>query len=229
MCCSKTSVKCSKSLKDTACRAKEHFLAKNRDWWVIILSFRQMKRTLSHVVLQNGRPEKPFEECCPRARRYKVNSLCENSSEEVIVKAAEKIFDKSSETVKFTLEKALALMLDAELSKHQFIRNAVRDIGCDIFANYTKVQGAKKECYPLDVDVTESYACVDLQNLLDHTVTRIFKTKTHEKLADIKEEVTFISKWVCYGSSGYSEYKQAFAEESVTNDNMFFTSSQLCA
>ncbi|KAK9738871.1 hypothetical protein QE152_g9456 [Popillia japonica] len=73
-------------------------------------------------------------------------------------------------------------------------------------------------------DTYKSYAYLGLQSLLDDTVTRIFQTKTHEELADIKEEVTLISKWGCDASSGHSEYKQTFAEENVTEANMFLTS-----
>lgn len=99
-------------------------------------------------------------------------------------------------------------MLDACLSKHQYeiIRNATRTVGCDLFLPYYKVLNAKKRCYPDDIDVTESYACVALQALLDHTAERLLQTKSEEEILAMNRELTLLSKWGCDGSSGHSEY-----------------------
>lgn len=64
----------------------------------------------------------------------------------------------------------------------------------------------QKKCYPANVQVQESCSKVGLQELLDHTVTRMF------------------SKWGCDGSSGHSEYHQKFTDPNDCDKYMFLTS-----
>lgn len=175
-----------------------------------------------------GRPQKEFAECSDRAKRYKLKKLCDNFSEELIETAAKKIEDKKSEkqAINFSSEQALALIMDASLSKYQYenLRKATNDLGFNIFPSYLKVLQSKKECYPANVEVTESMACVPLQSLLDHTATRILMAQSEEMLENMDEETTLVSKWGCDGSSGHSEYKQVFTEENISDANMFLTS-----
>lgn len=173
-----------------------------------------------------GRPAKSFEECCERAKRKKVKSLCETYPQEMINMAADKLKKQEGISPKFSAEQALALLLDAALSKHQYetIRMASKDLGYDIFPRYEIVREAKKKCYIEDTDCTESYACNGLQSLLNHTTKRIFLTKNEEDLAAMKDECTLITKWGCDGSSGHSEYKQRINEEDISDGNLFLTS-----
>lgn len=223
----------------TAARNKNAFMAKNEQWLKNIFTVEtssvqaDMVNCDSNVPgpskrFHRGRPEKSFDECCDRTKRYKVKRLCESVPEEMIKKAASKVLvqEESSDTIKFTPEKALALLLDASLSKHQYqvLRNAAKSIGCDIFPDYHKVLEAKRQCYPTDIDVTESYACVGLQSLLDHTTRRLFEVMSEDDLTKISVNSKFLHKWGCDGSSGHAEYKQSFIEENVSDSYMFLTS-----
>lgn len=209
-----------------AARNKKFFFAKNEKW--LSVKFTVLNEDIaagSSKRSHSGRPEKPIDECCDRAKRYKVKKLCETVQPELIAAAAKRISDQSTRCEAFSAEKAWALMLDASLTRHQYeiLRKAAKEIGCDIFPAYHNVLNAKKDCYPPHIDATESYAYVGLQELLDHTVKRIYKTKTDDELASMSEEVTLLSKWGCDGSSGHTEYKQSFVEDGATDTNIFLT------
>lgn len=84
----------------------------------------------------------------------------------------------------FSPEKALALLLDAKLSKYQYemLKKACRNIGHDIFPCYSKVLEAKKTCYPENVNINETFATAPLQSILDHTASRILKGQAEQKI-----------------------------------------------
>lgn len=126
----------------------------------------------------------------------------------------------------FSPEKALALLLDAKLSKYQYemLKKACRNIGHDIFPCYSKVLEAKKTCYPENININESSATVPLQSILDHTASRILKGQNEQNIIDLPENLTLISKWGCDGSSGHNEYKQVFIENDRSDSNLFLTS-----
>ncbi|PZC70923.1 hypothetical protein B5X24_HaOG214604 [Helicoverpa armigera] len=214
-------------------RNKTSFFAKNEEWLKLLFNLPVSTAVESSEECEpgpskrtrTGRPEKSFDECCDRAKRYKVKSLCENNEQQTITNAA-KCLEGELKPKKFSPEQALALFLDASLSKHQYeiIKKATKDLGCDIFPCYDIVSKAKKMCLAEDIECTESYAVVGLQSLLDHTVKRIFMTKTKEELSEMNDTCTLDSKWGCDGSSGHSEYKQAFDEEDISDENLFLTS-----
>ncbi|KAK4871438.1 hypothetical protein RN001_016456 [Aquatica leii] len=64
------------------------------------------------------------------------------------------------------------MFVEAQLTKSQY--DVIRSKAKDRFLSYKKIQEAKKECYPdkKDFKVTETGAEIDLQGLLDHTVTQ---------------------------------------------------------
>lgn len=215
-----------------ASRNKDRFLKQNEEWLRGSFSV-NVDSSLTPMDVDEpgpssrpvGRKEKPFDECCQRTKRYKVKKLLENCSKELIVAAANEA-KGTSKSASFTPEQALSLLLDASLSKHQYqiIRKATIEIGFDIFPSYHKVLEAKKECYPSEVEITESCATVKLQTLLNHTATRIMQGKSEEDVCAMGSELTLISKWGCDGSSGHSEYKQTFEEENASDASMFLTS-----
>lgn len=59
----------------------------------------------------------------------------------------------SQKVVSYTPEEALALILDANLSReaYQKIRMGAKRRGADIYPSWKRVQKAKKRCYPLAV------------------------------------------------------------------------------
>lgn len=82
----------------------------------------------------------------------------------------------------------------------------------------------QKKCYPANVQVQESCSKVGLQELLDHTVTRILMTKTENEVTELPNELQMFSKWGCDGSSGHSEYHQKFTDPNDCDKYMFLTS-----
>jgi len=126
-------------------------------------------------------------------------------SEELLTAASRKC---QSPPVSYSPERALALLIDASLSKHDYsvLRQSSKEMGTDIFPTYDKVLERKKLCYPDNIDISETSVTVKLQVLLDHTAERL------------------VSKWGCDGSSGHSEYKQSFENEGATDANMFLIS-----
>jgi len=91
-----------------------------------------------------------------------------------------------------------------------------------IFCLLIKVLEVKKECYPQQIRIIEKKAEIDLQCLLDHTVERMFKSFDTKMIANIdKEELILISKWGCDGSSGQSEFKQKFLDDSLNVSDAF--------
>lgn len=126
----------------------------------------------------------------------------------------------------FSPEKALSLIIDACLSKHQYqiLRWSAKEIGCDIFPSYHQVLSVKKECYPKNLEVQENYSKVSMQDLLDHTVSRILKAKTKAETEVLPNQLQLISKWGCDGSSGHSEYHQKFNDPNLNDKNIFLTS-----
>lgn len=135
----------------------------------------------------------------------------------------------SQSVIPYSSDKALSIVVEAKLTKFQYniIRNAAKDNNSNIYPNYETITAAKKKCYPDNLVITESIAEAPLQNLLDHTVVRLFQA-----LKEVVEALTpnelcnlhLITKWGCDGSSGMSEYKQKFSDPSVSDANIFLTS-----
>lgn len=87
----------------------------------------------------------------------------------------------------FDADTALALIMDAQLSRRQYktIRVATKKIGLDIFPSYKKIQKSKQNCYPEDIHITESLASNNLQKLLNHTTKKLFETLEKENMIDV--------------------------------------------
>lgn len=132
---------------------------------------------------------------------------------------------KEKETGKMAGEEALAMMVNAKLSRHQY--EVVRDSAADRFPSYKVVQVAKRLCYPDNILITETSASVPLQQLLDHTARRLIQSieevvKTHVAVIDF-DKLCLISKWGFDGSSGHSSYKQAFHGTGEDDSSVFIT------
>lgn len=74
-------------------------------------------------------------------------------------------------------DEALALIEDAKLSKYQYeiIREKAKAINSDIYPSYKSLEEARKRCYPSQsaFTVSEDGVSVNLQDLMDHTASRI--------------------------------------------------------
>lgn len=131
-----------------------------------------------------------------------------------------------------TPETALALISTCSLSQddYQTIRNVAKAHQADIFPSYHKVLKAKKECLPDNIDVEETYADQPLQNLLDHTVTRILNIDTVKdtisgfvepnlETSELVFDLNLHSKWGFDGSTGQSQYKQCLSNNTAGLDD----------
>lgn len=145
-------------------------------------------------------------------------------------KIAEAWMKKQKTVVPYTPDEALSLFVETKMTKSQYlkIRLGAKSRRVNIYPNYHKLRVAKEHCYPKagSIIVTESSMEVELQALLDHTVSRIIKTQEEvmESLPpELISELVLVSKWGCDGSTGHSQYKQKFEGE-TTDKDMFILS-----
>lgn len=131
----------------------------------------------------------------------------------------------------FSEDEAVSLMIEAKLSKHQYslIRREAKKKNADIYPSYHKVLEAKGRCYPPKeaIVITESLAEVTLQELLNHTASRLVDLQTPVLLSLMEEQVRnliLLTKWGCDGSTGHSQYKQRYAEAGLGDGDLFLTS-----
>lgn len=129
---------------------------------------------------------------------------------------------------KFSKDESLALMTDIRLSRYQY--NSLREQcllkNADIFPSYNQIFQAKSECYPSLMEITEKGAFIKMQQLLDHTVQRLFQIKdVKQKSLETKQNKFLLhSKWGCDGASGNSIYKQNFQNSQITDESVFSVS-----
>lgn len=118
---------------------------------------------------------------------------------------------------------ALSLFVEAGLSRSQYeiIRNSQKKL----YPCYSFLQRAKMDCYPdkETYHVTDTCAEINIQALLDLTVTRLLMY-LDEVLHTLNEEerrtLIIICKWGCDGSQ-QAQYKQKFQNDSDSDTNIF--------
>lgn len=152
-----------------------------------------------------------------------MKELCLSSPKRgTSIKKARKCLE-SPKKVALSEDQALAMMIDANLSTHQYnvIRDRVKEINKKMYPPYYKVKGAKLLCYPSDINVTETCAEIKLQSLLDHTITRLCKAQ-EEVLKSVTDlsGLAIIVKWCCDGAEQV-RYKQKFTEEQSNDESLF--------
>lgn len=114
--------------------------------------------------------------------------------------------NESSQEKMFSKETALSLITALNLSKCEYdiLRNFLIHNGTNQFPSYYQIQKAKLDCYAAKqyIVIDEREAEINLQAILDHTVSRILATLPEENTDD--QNLTLISKWGCDGSSNQS-------------------------
>lgn len=98
-------------------RKKNYFEAKYSDWLEGIFEVKLTQNVLPETSTNAGRPRKSLEECCDRAKRYKRDEIRSIFPQEEINYAAT---SESFSCSQFDPDKALALFIQAELSKRQY-------------------------------------------------------------------------------------------------------------
>jgi len=82
----------------------------------------------------------------------------------------------------------------------------------NLLPSYEKLLVAKTSCYPEKISVSESQAEVELQNLVDHTASRILKLQGDVLANDNVCNLILIGKWGFDGSTGHSEIQTESSE-----------------
>lgn len=149
---------------------------------------------------------KPFAECSARTKRrrsLKIRSSTDNTQIELVYmdylrdndrkvdvkiidqlrcaspERKQKIIDLLNEDkiiVPYTPDEALALLVDANLSVHQYelIQKQAKKRNANIYPSYPQVANAKGRCYPdkETISIVDTSVNIQLQSLLDHTAMR---------------------------------------------------------
>lgn len=188
----------------------------------------------------SGRKEKPFESCAPRTKRRKVASLTMKNPTEALALAAKsrarsspgkkdlsfviakslkspdevrkKIDQKNVSLVTMTSQDALAMKISADLSddQYQIIRNSAMMCNANIYPTLHAVSSAKGECYPENISITETSATSGLQEMLDHTLSRILKMTANSDNLTTDAAGTLFIKAGFDGASSQSIYNQKY-------------------
>jgi len=121
---------------------------------------------------------------------------------------------------------ALAMFVEAGLCRRQY--EIIRSTNKKLDPLYSVLQKAKMDCYPdkESYHVTDTCAEIKLQNLLDHTITRLL-THLREVMQTLNEKesnsLMLICKWGCDGSQ-QTQYKQKFLNDYDSDTNIFQSS-----
>lgn len=121
---------------------------------------------------------------------------------------------------------ALSKFVEAGLSRKQY--EIIRSGAPKTYPCYTLLQKVKRDCYPNSdaYTVTETHCEINLQDLLDHTTTRLVQY-LQEVIDTLNENearsLQLITKWGCDGSQ-QTEYKQKFEHTDDTDSNIFQSS-----
>ncbi|KAL4097259.1 hypothetical protein QTP88_022062 [Uroleucon formosanum] len=135
----------------------------------------------------------------------------------------------------YTGDEALAYIIDSRITKnaYQQTRIGAKQRGANIYPSYKRIIESKQRCYPEGINVNEISASIPLQQLLDHTTRRLceildfFQYNNTFKNSENCCEVEFIFKWGCDGSSGHSEYQQAFSGNEIEMESNVFNNTSV--
>lgn len=114
---------------------------------------------------------------------------------------------------------ALGLYMDLGLTKSKYIilrqYNAKHNKPNTYYPSYENIAKAKMDCYPINIEITETGASIKLQNLLDHTLYRLIQalTPNENRLLDGKQLI-FKWKWGMDGASGQQNFKMSGNDDS---------------
>lgn len=216
-----------------ACFIRNRFEEQNRDWLDDGIIRTVDDNNNNNSPKKRGPKPKEFVELGDRQKKRRSetleNKMTEKHSTEELRYTADRLAkDKEDEKEQEGQQTgnnraALSLFVDLDftVSKWDKLRAYVKKHGSN-FPEYRHIKDEKKKCYPENVTVTETSASIKLQSLLNHTAQRIIETKSIDELQSLHgKTLVLISKWGMDGSSGHSQYKQNFVDNSATDCNLF--------
>ena len=140
-------------------------------------------------------------------------------------KAAKILKTISNNTIEdrdFTPREALSSIIELNLSaaKYKILRRKHIDKNNNIYPPYYKVQQEKKKCYPPTIHLSESSISIKLQDLINHTTTRLLSNENNNikdyKINNNNNEklnAILLFKYGFDGSSNHSLYNIKKREE----------------
>lgn len=193
------------------------------------------KKSIAKTSSNAGRKRKAYEESSLRTKRRRVAEVRKTIAPELLKKAAKPLMQKDVIKVRYTKNEALALFIEAKLTKDSY--NAIKRCADfkfkkeqgtgGLYPGYDYILAAKGECYPEKIEVTEKGAKVTMQSLLNHTAERILKIKS--AIGDLDDyeggplNLTMLSKYGFDGATGQAIYKQKFVEEDMDDSSIIMS------
>nr|CAI5851502.1 unnamed protein product [Callosobruchus analis] len=125
----------------------------------------------------------------------------------------------------FSVQKALALYLDLDLSENNnlTLSSTLNALHPGLFLGLYKLRQYKKTIAPINVVASEPSTEAHLQDLLNTTTKSIIETVQPDSLENVSNSLTLVSKWEFDGSSGHSPYKQKFTDTESTDEFLMLT------
>lgn len=230
---------------------EERFFMDNKNWlnssirlptWKTIKAGRPVKNFEESCDRSKRRKTKELREQIPvneltyavcKSQRVAGNHVVSRIIKDITVSPtrAEKfracIANAETKTVKkLSPSQALSIFVHANLSRKQY--EIIQGANKNIYPCYSLLKKAKVQCYPKEesINVTETSVEIKLQDLLDHTVSRLC-TYLQEVFNDFtegeKRNLELITKWGCDGSQ-QAEYKQKFQNDTDNDAHIFLSS-----
>ena len=187
-----------------------------------------------------GRKPVKFDDASYRTNKRRVSGLLESHlSNELLFAVSKKLRDEpnviaakkvsnisnTDKESKYSADEALALIIDARLTKssYQLIRSGALEKEHNINPTYNDVRDEKLKYYPANITEEDYSASVPLKDLTIHTLQRICAVQEpvlrdlimKDKAINIMT-LTFKADFDC--STGQSIYKQALIEPDMNRD-----------
>jgi hypothetical protein len=177
---------------------------------------------------QKGRPEKDFSELSTPSKKRRVDGLLKNTTRDELEFAAGVLRKSvpplpSEESKSLSTLQALALYSDLGLSvrKYNILRTTVNNLHKDMFPSYYTLKKFRNQRLPSDVNVSDSHAQVNLQQLCIKTAEVIMADCVDKQSITNSSSIKLLCKWGFDGSSGHSLYKQKFGSPEQTDEYVF--------
>ncbi|KYN14569.1 hypothetical protein ALC57_13231 [Trachymyrmex cornetzi] len=127
----------------------------------------QLQETFLFMLRRNGRKE------VANAIEYMLNADSDD------IESCLRSYLKIQEQVPYSNEEIVAFAEDTDLTKHQYtiLRKQALAKNVIIYPSYRQLVNAREACIPSDIHVSDVCAKVNLQSLVDHTISRILITE----------------------------------------------------
>ena len=204
-----------------------------------------------------GRPKLPFKDLSDRQKRKRTALILEENESQAIICAAKTSMHKEGSRTSadimgelcsspgrpkkikklleatpitpYTDDEALAYILDTRQTKNQYMmtRSGANKRGANLYPSYHNILEAKKRCYPDGIVVNDFKAEVPLQNLLNHTGTRLIQVQkcVLDKEIQGPKSLELLSKWGYDSATGQHIYNQKtnMNVDDVDENSLFVT------